>query len=157
MAKKDDLNGESHYGGLEEIKTGAGTMLRKTSAHPCSRCTICCTYIVVQLDRPRSRRQISDYIWYLYHKNVNIYLDWDDDWWIQFDTQCEKLSEHGLCGAYMTRPDACREYKIDECERHNEAAACQYFFADADSMIRYLKKHRPHLYKKAQDVLKERP
>jgi Fe-S-cluster containining protein len=88
-----------------------------TQSEICCKCTGCCRYVSVDIPSPRSKERIDLYVWYLIHKNVQIFIDHDGDWFLLFITPCTKLLPDGRCGIYETRPDICRDYSADNCSR----------------------------------------
>jgi hypothetical protein len=63
-------------------------LVQLPSAHPCSSCGECCTYIATQIDDPQSFRDYDQIHWYLTHENVQVYVDWEGDWYLEFLTRC---------------------------------------------------------------------
>jgi len=51
--------------------------------NPCLGCSNCCEYIATQIDRPTTIRDFDQIIWYLIHKDVWVYIDEENDWYIQ--------------------------------------------------------------------------
>jgi Fe-S-cluster containining protein len=86
----------------------------------CSGCSMCCKYVAIEIDAPESREDFENIKWYVAHKNVNVYVDSDDVWHIEFLTPCEFLGENGSCTIYEKRPKICRDYSPDECLHYNE-------------------------------------
>ncbi|MCE9502010.1 MAG: YkgJ family cysteine cluster protein, partial [Leptospira sp.] len=76
----------------------------------CLACTGCCRYVSVEIGKPKNKVLIDQYIWYLLHKNVQIYIDHDNGWNLLFITPCTKLMPDGRCGIYSERPNLCRDY-----------------------------------------------
>ena len=60
---------------------------KMTESEICCKCTGCCRYVSVDIQKPRSKDQIDLYTWYLLHKNVQIYIDNDKGWNLLFITQ----------------------------------------------------------------------
>jgi len=81
----------------------------------CGRCGACCRYVTAQLDDPKSKRDWSIFFWYLLHENVNIYIDEDGDWFLEFKTKCTALDD-GKCSIHRKRPAVCREHDPEDCE-----------------------------------------
>jgi Fe-S-cluster containining protein len=82
----------------------------------CEHCTaLCCKYIALPIDTPRTPRDFDDIRWYLMHENVSVFVE-DGDWYVQFAARCRNLAADNLCGVYATRPKICREYKAGECD-----------------------------------------
>jgi Fe-S-cluster containining protein len=88
---------------------------------PCARCgSKCCKYVALPIDTPSCAGDIDHIRWYLHHKNVNVFIDNDNIWHVEFVTTCDSLGKDGRCSVYETRPDICRNYgsnrDTDECE-----------------------------------------
>lgn len=123
--------------------------MKKEKDHPCYNCIQCCSYVATEIDEPTTNSDYDCILWYLYHPGVSIFLDFDNDWYIQFDSKCENLTENGLCGIYETRPDICRDYDWKDCEvRFPEEPLHKANFEKADEFLVWLEKKRPKRYKK---------
>ncbi len=83
----------------------------------CARCTrsLCCRYITVSVDTPRSMRDYDTLLWMVSHRGVRIYRDCDG-WAVQSMNSCEHVLPGGGCGIYETRPMICREHSNEDCE-----------------------------------------
>lgn len=86
----------------------------------CLTCALCCSYIAVEIDAPSSVKSATEILWHLYHHQVSVYRDSDDEWVVQFETRCRHLLEDNKCGIYETRPHICREYSEESCEVNAE-------------------------------------
>jgi Fe-S-cluster containining protein len=105
----------------------------------CSNCDgKCCKYVVIQIDNPETLEDFENIKWFLCHKNVNVFVDEDNDWHVEFLTPCEFLGENNLCGIYDKRPAICREYAQDECPFHNEYSE-KYTFNSLEDLEGYIK------------------
>jgi len=80
----------------------------------------CCKYVAIEIDTPKSRKDFEDIKWYVIHKNIQVYVEEDGTWNIEFLTPCEYLDGNNQCEIYETRPKICREYDYEECTFHNE-------------------------------------
>ncbi len=77
----------------------------------------CCRYVVVEIDRPRSKADRDEVRWFLAHENVWVYIDGDDrSWNVQFFTPCRHLDAEGRCRIYRRRFQICREHDTATCE-----------------------------------------
>lgn len=93
----------------------------KTESKSCEGCEAnCCKYVAIEIDKPETKEDFEDIRWYVCHKNVNVYVDEEDEWHIEFITPCEFLGEDNKCTIYGKRPKICREYDHDECTFHND-------------------------------------
>jgi hypothetical protein len=110
--------------------------------NPCRGCSDCCEYIAIPISRPRSRSDFDELFWYLLHRNVWIFVDDENDWFVQINTPCLELSEH-RCGAYLRRPHICRDYAVDECTTYAPGDPDKYLFKSPADLIGWIKVHRP--------------
>jgi len=106
----------------------------------CHGCDDCCRYIAVEIDRPTAKSDYQNIIWFLLHKNVRVYIDWENDWLLEFVTPCKELDSQGLCKNYANRPGMCRDYNQKDCTKYNAKSAEKISFNCADDFKRYLKK-----------------
>ena len=82
----------------------------------CKQCGgTCCTYMSVEIDAPSTLEDFENIRWYCAHKDVWVFKE-DGDWYVVFNTVCEKLAEDYSCGIYPDRPQICREHKFGECD-----------------------------------------
>ncbi|MBU2442055.1 MAG: YkgJ family cysteine cluster protein, partial [Nanoarchaeota archaeon] len=104
----------------------------------CEECPgACCKILVVEIDTPETKEEYENILCYLYHKDVKIYIDTDNTWNVQFNTQCKQLDENGNCKIYSERPPVCRESKVEEC--HINKKEIKKIFNDADEYSVWLK------------------
>jgi len=138
-------------------KTASGTKdhLEKESEHPCHACTACCNYIALEIDEPTTNREYDYIRWYLFRPNVKVYVDWDGDWHLQVDSDCENLLPNGLCGVYETRPKICRDFDWNDCEKHNDDPAEKWLFATAEEFLAWFAKQRPKAFARYEVFLEE--
>ena len=105
----------------------------------CEQCGGCCKHIALQIDTPTTKEDFGDIMWYLLHKNVSVFIDDDDSWYVEFQTPCEALGEDNSCQVYNTRPPICRKYSPDECVKHGEGSAEKFKFNNREDLFAYLK------------------
>lgn len=108
----------------------------------CSGCTECCEYISLEIDRPTTLKDVDNVIWYLIHKNVWVWVDEGNKWYLQFNTPCEKLDAAGRCGWYAHRPKLCQDYKQSECPRYTSGAAEKFLFKNESEFVNWLAQQR---------------
>ncbi|MDX1959742.1 MAG: YkgJ family cysteine cluster protein [Leptospiraceae bacterium] len=106
----------------------------------CCKCTGCCRYVSVVIQKPRSKANIDLYKWYLLHKNVQIYIDHEGDWNLLFITPCSELQKDGTCGVYETRPDICRDYSPKSCSRTGKDHT--HLFKTPAAFLEYLEEEK---------------
>ena len=65
---------------------------------PCEECGgRCCEYIAIEIDKPNTKSDYDHIRWYLIHRDVNVFIDHDRKWYIEFRTPCELLSKKKRC------------------------------------------------------------
>jgi len=99
----------------------------------------CCRYIAIEIDAPETKEDFENIKWFVAHKNVNVYIDEDEEWHVEFITPCEFLREENECKIYDNRPEICKEYEHNECTFHNN----------------YEEKHTFKTLKDVEDYMKE--
>jgi len=88
---------------------------KKINQPPCEQCdALCCRYIAVEIDQPTSKQDFDNIRWYLLHKNVQVFSNHQDDWYIETLTDCEWLGDDKRCLHYEDRPQLCREHGSDD-------------------------------------------
>jgi len=106
----------------------------------CDNCDLCCKYVAIEIDQPTTLEDYDNIIWQLLHENVNVFIDWEDDWYIEFITPCSYLDKKNkLCKIYKSRPNICRNYKQKESVGYNKEPAEKKYFKTADDFKKYLK------------------
>lgn len=110
----------------------------------CLTCALCCSYIAVEIDGPSSVKSATEILWHLYHHQVSVYRDNDDDWVVQFETRCRHLLDDNKCGIYETRPHICREYSEKTCEVNSDEQG-QTFYSP-EEFLAYLKGKSARIY-----------
>ena len=105
----------------------------------CHQCDSCCTYVAIQIDKPKSKTDYDNMIWQLWHENVNIFIDHDNDWHVEFMTPCLSLDKNTkLCAIYDSRPKICRDYKQLDCTKYNLDPAEKIYFKTVEDFKKYL-------------------
>jgi len=104
----------------------------------CDGCSDCCKYVALEIDKPENNDDFENLIWHLYHKNVHIYIGWDNKWYLEFMTPCKELDSKGLCKVYEKRPKICSDYKQENCTKYNKEPAEKKYFKTAGDLKKYL-------------------
>ena len=139
MSEKDD----PRTAGLLELP-----LIDLPDAHPCHGCGECCDYVAVEIDNPTGFKDYDNIFWYLTHRNVSVYLDWEGDWFIEFATPCEHQGPSKTCGIYEGRPRMCSDFSWDECERTTKEPAYKQRFLTPDEFFEWAKATRPKQFQK---------
>jgi Fe-S-cluster containining protein len=106
----------------------------------CQGCDHCCRHIAVPIDKPTCKEDYNNVIWYLLHENIVVFMDFEHDWYVQFFTKCKALQDDKKCGVYPGRPSVCKDYEVENCERHGEGPAEKLMFRSAEAYIAFLEK-----------------
>jgi len=129
-------------------------------AHPCSGCGACCTYVATQIDNPTTFRQYENVYWFLTHENIGIYIDWDGDWYLEFQTRCKHLTDERTCGIYVDRPLVCSDFSWTDCERNSGLQGWKHYFKSYEDLLGFMQAKRPKAFAryvaKRTALLKER-
>jgi Fe-S-cluster containining protein len=134
-------------------------MLELPGTHPCSECGACCAYVAVEIDNPSSFDDYDHIHWYLTHRGVSVYIDWEGDWFIEFETICEHRTEAMTCGIYEDRPRICSDFSWNECEKTTKEAAHKVRFEKPQEIFDWLREKRPRnfeRYMKSREKLLEK-
>lgn len=109
----------------------------KTEGKNCKKCGMCCKYVALEIDCPEDLDDFENIKWYVAHKNVNVFVNEDNEWHIEFITPCAYLGQDNLCGVYGKRPQICRDYSADSCLAQNNYSE-KYTFKTIDDVKRYI-------------------
>lgn len=115
----------------------------------CTECGKCCTYVGVEIDAPDRAKDASDILWYLYHPNVYIYVDGNEDWSVHFESRCDNLGDDLLCRVYEQRPHICRGFDNRTCEVNDHEHTALTMHTPAE-FLDWLRVNRKKVYKKIQ-------
>jgi len=110
----------------------------------CFECNqICCRTTVIEVDPPKTLRDYSDLLFYLYHFDTEIAVadnEGEIEWYVEFMSPCRFLSG-GRCMIYEKRPQVCREYDMETCE-YNMPERFTYV-RSPEEFFEYLEAHGP--------------
>jgi len=98
----------------------------------------CCKYVVIEIDTPETKKDMEDIKWLVCHKNVGVFVDEDDEWYLEFLTPCEFLDENNKCKIYERRPKICRKYNTKECLFHNGGYSQKFTFGTIKDVEKYI-------------------
>lgn len=116
----------------------------------CAQCVACCNYVVVEIDKPTSKNDYNNILWFLLHRDVHVYINFDHEWYLELITPCTKIDQKTkLCSDYSNRPKVCRDYSQKECTCHNNEPVEKEYFKTADDFKKYLiRKKIDYIFKK---------
>ena len=113
----------------------------------CTECGKCCTYVGVGINAPSRPRYATDILWYLYHRDVYVYVDGEGEWSVHFETRCKNLGDDLLCRVYADRPHICRSFDNRTCEA-NDPVQDALTFHEAEEFLAWLRKNKPNVHRK---------
>jgi hypothetical protein len=131
-------------------------LLALPGAHPCSGCGDCCTYVAVRIDDPRSNADYDHVHWYLSHRGVSVYVDWDGDFYLEFETRCDHLTAARICAIYRERPEICADFSWDECEKGTGEPGHKLRFETPEQFATWFAARRPKAYARYAAFRRER-
>lgn len=127
------------------------------NADLCCGCVKCCTYITFEIDAPRAAWEYDQWIWALHHRNIQLYVERPERWFIHVETVCEKLNDEGRCSIYGRHPVLCREYDPRSCERRLPLADTRAWFEDGAALEGWLRAERPAHYRRLMEYRRDQP
>lgn len=105
----------------------------------CKKCGGCCKHVAIEIDKPKTKEDHNDILWYLLHENVKVFIE-EKEWFIEFKAKCKALDEENNCKFYEERPKICRAYDSEECVNNGEDDEDYVEFNSADEFLEYMKK-----------------
>lgn len=120
---------------------GADQAGRSDVTLSCEACGAkCCRYVATQIDAPTCKRDYDFIRWYLLHQKVNVFIDHNGDWFLEFETPCEKLDDDNRCGGYEIRPEICRQHGVGDadCEFHGDTDPYRIRFQSPEALEDWL-------------------
>lgn len=141
----------------EEDSRDAKELSAEENADLCSGCIKCCTYITIEIDAPRAAWEYDQWIWALHHRNIQLYLERPERWFIHVDTVCGQLNEQGRCSIYGRHPVLCRDYDPRSCERRLPLADIVAWFHDGAEFEEWIRTKRPSHWVRLMKYRKDQP
>jgi uncharacterized protein len=99
----------------------------------------CCRYVAIVIDTPRSKNEFENIRWFVSHENVFVSKDQDNDWLLEFMTPCKHL-KNNLCAIYENRPEICRDYDPNDCERKHDGGYAKIRFSEPGEVEKFTAK-----------------
>ena len=125
-------------------KTLSESLKFSVPVHPrCAKClpAKCCQYFSLEIDPPTCKRDYDDFLWFLAHENVSIYL-WEKKWYLMVHNVCKYLdTEENICTNYENRPKMCRDHSVEDCEFNSDYEFDEHFKSD-DELKQWMKKKK---------------
>ena len=105
----------------------------------CKDCSICCQYITVIINPPSTKKELDRIIWYILHEST-VFIEEDGTWKVDLNRKCNALNDDGRCTVYEDRPNLCREYLQDDCEKYGGLDDIIHTFKTKKEFIDYINK-----------------
>jgi hypothetical protein len=128
------------------VKSVELPLLVLPQSHPCAGCGECCRYVATQIDRPTTNTDYDQIFWYLTHKDVSVYIDWEGDFYLEFRTLCEHLTPANTCAIYRERPEICSDFSFEECEKGTGEPAHKARFEKPAEFLAWFEQRRPKAF-----------
>jgi Fe-S-cluster containining protein len=104
----------------------------------CTKCTaMCCRYVALPIENPKTRSDYDDIRWYLAHENVTVFVE-KGDWYINFNSACRHIDRDHRCGIYENRPKICRKYTTNKCDITSDEYDYELHFTNDRQMQEYM-------------------
>jgi len=108
----------------------------------CYSCNaLCCREVGVSLGPPKNKRDWDEIKWLVSHKYINVYKDLENDWLVEFKTNCKYLDKKNRCKIYNKRHLICQEHKNDDCIKTDNDYH-KVLFRSVEDVEKYLKKKK---------------
>ncbi len=147
MSERPDASGASGAPTLEDERDAIDLSADENSGL-CAGCTRCCETVSIEIDVPRSSWEYDQWIWVLHHRNLEVYLEKPERWYLHIEARCEQLKDNGHCKVYEDRPVLCREYDPRSCERRAPLSDIVAWFKTGADLERWLRDKRPAHWKR---------
>ncbi len=87
----------------------------------CADCkSMCCYDLVMEIDAPRSEKDLATLKWYLHFKHSFIFI-YKNIWYHLVRSECRYLDTNTyLCTNYKDRSSKCRDHMPPKCERYEK-------------------------------------
>jgi len=103
----------------------------------------CCNYIALEIDKPTKKADYDNIRWYLMHQDVNVFIDQENAWTVQFESKCRNQDEKNHCKIYNTKPKICSDYPGENnCEFEGEGKPYKVLFRTVKELEDYLIKKK---------------
>ena len=56
----------------------------------------CCRHVAVEIDKPTCKRDFDNVRWQLLHDGVHVFVDHDNEWYVEFEAKCDALQGNHL-------------------------------------------------------------
>ena len=117
----------------------------------------CCKYVTVKRLYPKRDIDFEELKWFLCHKNVIVYIDYDNVLCVEFRTLCNfQDPKTNRCMIYKKRPKVCAKHNPKRCEVNVHGTYYRIMFRtveDIDAFKKALRYFKLTRKKQIQDNL----
>lgn len=123
----------------------------------------CCKYVALEIDAPEDLDDFENIRWYVAHENVEVFVEDDGVWNIEFKTPCKYLNEEGKCSIHeefvsnptIERPKICKEFSVEQCNFHNKyTELCRFTrVEEVDKYIEEVFKKGLHVIASEEEII----
>ena len=108
--------------------------------HQCDQ--LCCKYITIKLQTPKTLLDFDNLYWYLVHEKINVFQD-RNGWYALILNECKHM-KNGKCNIYEKRSYTCRQHSNDSCEHGTSISdGTRVYFRNEEDLNKYcLKKFK---------------
>jgi len=109
----------------------------------CKKCAgLCCRYLALPIDTPKTKGDFDDIRWYLAHKGISVFVE-KRDWYINIANRCKYLTRENTCDIYEHRPRICRGYNEKNCDFQSGDYGYKIHLTSIEELDEYLAKNKP--------------
>ncbi len=130
---------------------------RIETARLCRGCTLCCTYVTVEIDAPRAAWEYDQWLWALHHRGVELYVERPERWSVHFAARCAELGRDGRCRIHGRHPVMCREHDPRSCERWLPLGDVRAWFRSPAEFEAWVRAERPAHWRRLAAWRRARP
>jgi hypothetical protein len=109
----------------------------------CRGCVLCCSYVSIEVDPPRAAWEYDQWIWALHHRDIQLYVERPERWFLHVTTRCSQLLEDGRCAIHGRHPMLCRDHDPLSCERRLPVGDVRAWFDRAEDLEAWVRRERP--------------
>ncbi|MFC1753937.1 YkgJ family cysteine cluster protein [Thermoproteota archaeon] len=105
----------------------------------CRNCGNCCNHVAIEIDEPTTKAEYQEILWFLLHKGVKVFVDYDDEWFVEFPALCE-WRKNDKCVNHGQRPSICKDYSSKDCVNTGDDKVEKLTFDTHDDFMKFLEK-----------------
>lgn len=107
----------------------------------CKGCSLCCEYVNIVIETPKTKEGIDLVVWYLLH-SVSVRIDTTGKWTVYMPFKCQALTKDKKCNIYKDRPIICREHSQEDCEKDDDNECDDLVFMNKEEFLKYINSNK---------------